>query len=54
MKINSLGIKYTDILVNNVGVNYQSMPNAKVTEYNEMLNTNIKAPSFYHNYLTNI
>lgn len=44
--INKRGISHIDILVNNAGVNCIGMPNATEQDYDQVLNTNLKACFF--------
>ena len=44
--LNSKGIGAIDILVNNAGVNYKGMPNAIESEYDLVLDTNLKGVFF--------
>lgn len=45
-QINTIGIFSVDILVNNAGVNFRGMPNAVESEYDLVLNTNLKGAFF--------
>ena len=45
-KVKSVGVDKIDILVNNAGVNFKGMPNATETEYDKVLDTNLKGVFF--------
>lgn len=45
-KLKREGIEKIDILVNNAGVNYKGMPNATESEYDQVLDTNLKGVFF--------
>lgn len=40
------GTRYIDILVNNAGVNASRMPNARIDEYNKVMDTNLRGAFF--------
>lgn len=46
MKINDDGIASIDILVNNAGVNFVGIPNAIESEYDKVMDTNLKGAFF--------
>lgn len=46
LQVQAKGIPAIDILVNNAGVNFKGMPNAVESEYNLVLDTNLKGAFF--------